>query len=174
MPPEPKESIQDVVESLGRFPVDAFDFLREGLQYTVENVHGEPTPLERRLHEWMATHDITLEKLSALYEAEELPEREQHAVAELGGPDALNRHVDGDVLCRGLRDLAVQKWGLLASTVLRRWNLRTTEDFGRIVFALVENDYLQRQPHDTIDDFIDVYDFEDAFDRAYKIGASSE
>src|SRR3954447_18237767 len=37
-------------------------------------------------------------------------------------PDA-NRHVTGQQLCEGLREYALNEWGLLAGTVLRRWGI---------------------------------------------------
>ncbi len=167
---EPQRPFEEIVEELGRYPTDAFDFLREGLKYTVDKVHGEASPLELRLQEWMAHRNITIDKLESLYAAGDLPERVGQAVEKLGGPAKLNRHVDGRTLCRGLRDLARERWGLMTSTVLARWNIRATDDFGRIVFALVENDYLQTQPHDSIDDFKEVFDFKEAFDEGYDLG----
>ena len=58
----------------------------------------------------------------------------------------------------------------MARSVLNRWNIRQTEDIGAIIFALVESDWLQKQPTDTRDDFNQVYDFDNAFDQNYKIG----
>jgi uncharacterized repeat protein (TIGR04138 family) len=44
--------------------------------------------------------------------------------------------------------------------VLRRWNIHSTTDFGRIVFALVDNGFLQKTEQDRIEDFRDVFDFD--------------
>src|SRR3982750_4453725 len=59
--------------------------------------------------------------------------------AEQTDPTA-SRHVSGQQLCEGLRQFALAQWGMLARTVLRRWNVTRTEDFGTIVFTLVENE----------------------------------
>ncbi len=75
------------------------------------------------------------------------------------------RHVTGQELCEGLRRLALGRWGLLAQTVLARWNIRRTRDFGEMVFLLVEHDVMGRQESDSIEDFDDVYDFDEAFGR---------
>jgi uncharacterized repeat protein (TIGR04138 family) len=75
-----------------------------------------------------------------------------------------NMHVTGAQLCMGLRELALKKWGLLAGTVLRRWGITCTLDFGRIVFAMVDNDLMSKTDDDHPDDFRDVYDFDSAFD----------
>ena len=87
-------------------------------------------------------------------------------------PD-LNRHVSGTQLCEGLRDLALSQWGLLARTVLKRWNVTTTMDFGRIVFALVDNGVLRKTDEDTVDGFSNVYDFNTAFEAGYRISCGS-
>ena len=87
-------------------------------------------------------------------------------------PDA-SRHVTGQQLCEGLRDYALKEWGLLAGTVLRRWGIQSTYDFGRIVFALVDNKHMAKTEDDTIEDFRNVYDFKTAFDGAYKIECKS-
>src|SRR5215212_6409893 len=64
-----------------------------------------------------------------------------------------SRHVNGQDLCEGLRDLALAQWGRLARTVLRRWNVTSTLDFGRMVFALVDAGLMQKTDEDTVDDF---------------------
>ena len=69
----------------------------------------------------------------------------------------------------GLREFALQRWGLMARTVLQRWNITSTFDFGRIVFAMVENDLMQKTDEDSIEDFRNVYDFKTAFEADYPI-----
>ena len=77
------------------------------------------------------------------------------------------RHLSGRELIDGCRGLAIDRYGLLARTVLEYWGVTATSDFGDIVFTLVDLGLLQSQPSDTRDDFADVFDFEDAFDRDY-------
>jgi uncharacterized repeat protein (TIGR04138 family) len=72
-------------------------------------------------------------------------------------------HITGQVLCEGLRKLAVEKWGRLAMLVLNKWNIKTTRDFGEIVYLMIKHGWLSSQPTDSIDDFNDVYDFRTAF-----------
>lgn len=78
-------------------------------------------------------------------------------------PARQERHVSGQQLCLGLRDFALQQYGMLAKTVLSRWGIRKTEDFGRIVFAMIDGGLMRRSEQDTIEDFRGVYDFEEAF-----------
>ncbi len=74
-----------------------------------------------------------------------------------------SRHVTGQQLCLGLRDYAIQRYGMLARTVLRRWNIHATEDFGRIVFALIDANLMRKTEQDCLDDFIGVYEFDEEF-----------
>ena len=76
-------------------------------------------------------------------------------------------HISGDELARGCRDLAVEQFGLTARPALAHWGIERTEDFGRIVFQLIEMGLLMKQESDTEADFDRVYDFEEAFDGAY-------
>jgi len=73
------------------------------------------------------------------------------------------RHVSGQTLCEGLRRMAVDKYGRLAAIVLNSWGVKTTRDFGEIVYTLIDHEWMSAQPSDTIDDFNGVYDFETAF-----------
>ncbi len=79
-----------------------------------------------------------------------------------GAPDA-GRHVSGQQLCLGLRDYAIHRYGMLAKTVLNRWGVRRTEDFGRMIFTLVEAGAVRPSEHDRVEDFQNVYDFDEAF-----------
>jgi uncharacterized repeat protein (TIGR04138 family) len=67
----------------------------------------------------------------------------------------------------------MQEWGMLAPIVLRKWNIASTHDFGRIVFALVENRLMQKSEEDSLSDFDAVYDFATAFDAGYCIELKS-
>jgi uncharacterized repeat protein (TIGR04138 family) len=78
------------------------------------------------------------------------------------------RHVTGPELTLACRDFALEQYGLLARTVLEHWGIRGTEDFGRIVYTLVEVGLLVTQPGDRVEDFHGVYGFEKAFDQGYE------
>ena len=73
-----------------------------------------------------------------------------------------SRHISGQTLCEGLRRMALEKYGRLAVLVLKSWGIRTTRDFGEIVYILIDYEWMNAQPSDTIDDFNDVYDFQTA------------
>ena len=82
-------------------------------------------------------------------------------------------HVSGQDLCAGLRDYAANQWGLLAYTVLRRWNITRTIDLGRIVFALIDIGQMQKNENDSIEDFRDVFDFKTSLETEYAIPPGS-
>lgn len=84
-----------------------------------------------------------------------------------------SRHVTGRDLCLGLRDFAIEQYGLLARSVLRRWRIYTCEDFGRIVFAMIDAGLMQRTDEDTLEDFCGVYDFFDAFDQELQLSENA-
>ena len=63
------------------------------------------------------------------------------------------KHVSGQILCEGLRKLAIEKWGWLAMLVLNTWGVKTTNDFGEIVYLMIKHKWMKAQPTDSIDDF---------------------
>jgi uncharacterized repeat protein (TIGR04138 family) len=83
------------------------------------------------------------------------------------------RHIDGGELVRGVKDLALERFGPLARTVLEHWGIHTTGDVGEVVFALVECGVLVKQDEDRREDFRDLFDFEEAFERGYPWGVPS-
>lgn len=78
-------------------------------------------------------------------------------------------HVSGRELVLGMRDLARERFGLMARTVLNQWGVTSTSDFGELVFNLIEEDIMSKQDSDTRADFANIYDFEEAFERDMKI-----
>jgi uncharacterized repeat protein (TIGR04138 family) len=77
------------------------------------------------------------------------------------------RHISGRELAEGCRDLAIERFGLMARSVLEFWGIRSTRDLGEIVFALVECGVLVKQDGDCVDEFCDVFCFNEAFERNY-------
>ncbi len=77
------------------------------------------------------------------------------------------RHISGEELVHGVRDLAMERYGPLARTVLEYWGIHSTEDLGEVVFALVEIGILVKQDEDGLEDFEDLFDFVEVFDHNY-------
>lgn len=77
------------------------------------------------------------------------------------------RHVTGAEIMESVRVLALEQFGFLARTVLARWGITRTDDFGDVVFNLIRADLLQKTADDRREDFIGLFDFVEAFDRSF-------
>jgi uncharacterized repeat protein (TIGR04138 family) len=121
--------LQQAAETIGVYPLEAYEFVHRGVAHTVQKVHGAP-PTKAK---------------------------------------SKNRHVTGQQLCFGLRDYALSMWGMMAATVLAKWGVTCTLDFGRIVFGLVEHQVLSITDQDRLDDFRNVFDFQTAFVADYRM-----
>lgn len=78
-----------------------------------------------------------------------------------------SRHVTGKEVLAGMRAYASELFGPLAAQVWRSWGIHDTLDWGRVVFLLVDADLLKRQESDTLEDFSDGFDFDQAFVERY-------
>lgn len=90
----------------------------------------------------------------------------------LEGLDA-PRHISGPELAEAVRELALERFGPLARTVLEHWGIHSTGDMGELVFLLVESGVLIKQPGDTREDFEELYTFREAFETGYPWGLLS-
>jgi uncharacterized repeat protein (TIGR04138 family) len=117
--PHPAVRLAEIARAT-RYPLDAFHFVRRGLDHTVTRIHKDPAKLSEQ-----------------------------------------DRHVSGQQLCQGLRQFALEEYGHLAKMMLNRWNIYRTDDFGQIVFAMVNGGLMQATERDSIDDFVDGFDFDE-------------
>jgi uncharacterized repeat protein (TIGR04138 family) len=81
--------------------------------------------------------------------------------------DDVPRHVSGQQLLNGIREYALQQYGPMALTLLGEWGIRRCEDFGELVFNMVENSLLAKTEEDTREDFKGGYEFEEAFRKPF-------
>jgi len=79
-----------------------------------------------------------------------------------------SKHVKGEEMLEGMRELLMNKFGPMTVTVLKYWGINTTEDFGNIVFNLVDNKVLSKTDDDNIEEFKDGYDFGEVFEFGYR------
>ena len=77
------------------------------------------------------------------------------------------RHVTGQELLAGIREFALEQFGPMTITVFEEWGIRSCQDFGEIVFNMVESSLLAKTEHDSREDFKDGYDFQDAFRKPF-------
>jgi uncharacterized repeat protein (TIGR04138 family) len=168
-PPAQAKSFDQIVREVGTYSPAAFQFVRDGLTAASERVHGPVSKTMSKIFRWMAKYELTPDDVQRLAEAGRLPLKVRAAIENVGGTPALNRHVTGPQLCDALRDVALERWGPLADVVLAHWGIYGTADFGRIVFVLVDNGVLSKQPTDAVSDFDRVYEFRKVFGRRYRI-----
>ena len=90
----------------------------------------------------------------------------QYTVEKLGKSSLAKdqRHIGGADLLHGVGEYALDRFGPLALSVLRHWGVDKTEDFGNIVFNLVDAKLMSKTENDRPEDFVDVYDFEETLD----------
>lgn len=78
------------------------------------------------------------------------------------------KHVSGPELLKGIKELMLKKFGPMVLPVLNYWGIKSTDDFGNIVFNLVEYKILSKDEQDQYDSFKNAYDFEEVFDKGYR------
>jgi len=122
-----------------RYRFEAYVFLFESLRYAHENL-GLGTP------------------------AESEPGPEGVPEPRRGEP---HRHVTGQALGAAARLYALEQYGLMARTVLESWGVRSTSDFGEIVFNMIRVGRMRKTAEDRREDFDNVYDFDTAFRRDF-------
>lgn len=77
------------------------------------------------------------------------------------------RHVTGQELLNGIRDYALGQFGPMSMMVLEEWGIHNCQQFGEIVFNMVEIGLLAKTEKDSRDDFQDGYDFYEAFRKPF-------
>lgn len=78
-------------------------------------------------------------------------------------------HVTGPELVEGACALAQREFGLMARTVFELWGIQRTDDFGAIVFNLINAELMSRTEKDRPEDFNNLFDLQEALVRGYQI-----
>ena len=78
-------------------------------------------------------------------------------------PNRKQRHVSTQELLDGIKDFALETFGPMAFTLFEEWGVHKTEDFGEIVFNMIQAQALRKTEEDKIEDFAGVFDFHEAF-----------
>ena len=85
-----------------------------------------------------------------------------------------SRHMTGQQLCEACRMFALDQFGYLAKLVLANWGLKSTSDFGEVVYNLIEIKHMRKSASDRREDFDNVYRFEDAFEPSFELLSPEE
>lgn len=80
-----------------------------------------------------------------------------------------SHHITGQELLEGVRVLGLRQYGLMAAVVFHHWGLHTTDDFGRIVFEMIDRGDMRKSDSDQLSDFHAVYTIDESFAHDYKI-----
>jgi uncharacterized repeat protein (TIGR04138 family) len=86
-----------------------------------------------------------------------------YAIRRIGEP----RHVSARELLDHLCDFVKDRYGIMAYSVLVKWGLRSTEDIGAVVYALIDEGELTEQDDDSLGDFSRVFDLERRLEVEY-------
>ena len=130
-------ALDQIVQKDPRYHREAYLFVREALDHT-QKIASKGNKTETR--QAAATADIVEGKV---------------------------RHVSGQELLAGIRDYALNEYGPMTLTVLNEWGVQRCEDFGELVFNMVENNLLAKTKKDSRDDFKGGYDFVEAFRKPF-------
>ncbi len=138
-----EEVLELVLAKDTRYHRDAYQFLREALDYTQKKAGKEyRVPSEAR---------------------ETAPEETKAVVPK----EEDQKHVSGQELLEGIRDYALKEFGPMVTTVFEEWGIRSCKDFGEMVFLLVDHRILRKTDKDSHADFENGYDFHDAFRKPF-------
>jgi len=85
----------------------------------------------------------------------------------MDGNEGEHRHVSASELIYGFRDLALQEFGPMASTLMSEWNLKTCNDIGVMVFLLIEEGAFGKQDSDTPEDFSSIFNLVESLDAPF-------
>ncbi len=136
------EALDQIVQNDPRYQRDAYIFVREALDHTQRLVN----------------------KAAKTEKGEKADSR------HVSGDDLAEgkvRHVSGQELLAGIRAYALEQYGPMTLTLLNEWGIRQCEDFGELVFNMVENHLLAKTKKDSREDFKGGYAFDEAFRQPY-------
>ncbi|MDX1962701.1 MAG: hypothetical protein SFX18_06085 [Pirellulales bacterium] len=163
---DPRHALITLLKKDKRYRFEAYAFVFEALSYAHDKLnmgtdyYREETEAEGA-EEYSASERVT----HAAEPAEHMSAENTSETTKL----KTERHLSGQELCQAIRIYALEQFGLMAKCVLNSWGLRQTADFGEIVFNLIAIRQMRKTRHDRREDFDNVYDFDQAFVREFKI-----
>jgi uncharacterized repeat protein (TIGR04138 family) len=136
----PVQAMRQLLSDDPRFKIEAYQFIREALQYANENPDS------------LCLDQDTADSLNDELES-----------------DVKTRHVTGGQLCQACRQYALKQYGYLSRIVLDSWGIRSTSDFGELVYNLIRIGQMKKSESDRREDFDGVFDFETAFEPEFEL-----
>jgi len=142
---DPSHPIAKLLKDDRRYKIDAYAFVFEALNYAHNHL------------------GMGIEQPAEAEEEEPEGEPDEGAVKEA------ERHLTGQQLCEAIRQYALEQYGFMAQCVLNTWGVKSTGDFGEIVFNLIRIGQMRKTTDDRREDFDNVFDFETGFRQSFKI-----
>jgi uncharacterized repeat protein (TIGR04138 family) len=141
---DPSHPIAKLLKDDRRYKIDAYAFVFEALNFAHTQLGmGTERPGE--------------------------PEEEAEKESEESGAKEAERHLTGQQLCEAIRQYALEQYGYMAQCVLNSWGVKSTGDFGEIVFNLIAIGQMRKTADDRREDFENVFDFETGLRQSFKI-----
>lgn len=147
----PSDPMIELLRRDDRYNINAYLFVDEALRVAQEMYAGEePATEDDDDSEFNPFGELSLD------DAEEQEEN----------------HVTGQELCEAIRKYALDQYGLLAKSVLNHWGIKSTRDFGEIVFNLIKAGRMRKSDTDRLEDFDEVFDFESGLQQSFRMSMS--
>lgn len=128
--PEENFLIYQAVSQDCRYPVEAYQFIREA----------------------MAFADDTLELNE--YSFDSGSSEDPIAV------QSQERHLTGQQLCEAIRHYSMNQFGYMARIVLKNWGIESTSHFGDIVYNMIDAGIMKKSTRDRRFHFDDIFSFD--------------
>jgi uncharacterized repeat protein (TIGR04138 family) len=148
---DPKHPLFQLLQRDSRYALEAYLYILEALSFAQESLGLGQEP--------------TVEELEPLASVEPESAVRGRGRQGRGRKRRTERHVSGQELCEAARLYGLQQYGFLAPKVLESWGIRTTGDFGELVFNMIDIGQMRKTRSDKREDFEDVYRFNEAFAR---------
>ena len=142
-------AILKIVEDDPRYKLDAYEFVRLALTYAQDELMKESGTPEDETADQGGESDAGVSNYD-----------------ESGGTE---QHLTGQQLCEAIRRYALDEFGYMAAVVLKSWGITTTSDFGDIVYNMIHVEQMRKSPQDRREHFDDVYDFDQVFNKGFRI-----
>lgn len=143
------DAILKLVENDPRYKLEAYEFVRRALAY--------------------AQDELMMESEAPEVDTADQGSESDEGVSNYDESGGTERHLTGQQLCEAIRRYALDQFGYMAAVVLKSWGITTTGDFGEIVFNMIRVEQMRKSPHDRREHFDDVYDFEQVFNKGFRI-----
>jgi uncharacterized repeat protein (TIGR04138 family) len=158
------QAMYNLLQSDPRYKFEAYQFVRESLAYAHEHLPLEPTPPSPSGAQPKSVK-------SPIISAGKASKGGPDAAAPQAVPASTGQHITGQQLCEACRQYGLQQYGYLAHMVLNNWGVRSTSDFGEIVYNLIRIEQMRKSDSDRREDFDDVYSFDTAFQPQFDMMA---